>query len=113
MKTGEFISELRGMATDRLIENVKEWGRDKGINNAYRQLNKVIEELGEWSHEICRDKFTTPEAKDACGDVLVTVIILADICGIDPIECLEEAYHEISGRKGHTSKGMFIKEANA
>lgn len=64
----------------------------------------------DWAHEICRDNFTTPEAKDACGDVLVTIIILADICGIDPIECLESAYHEISGRKGHTSEGMFIKE---
>lgn len=110
MKTGEFISELRGRATDRLIESVKEWGENKGIDNPYRQLNKVTEELGEWAHEICRDNFATPEAKDACGDVLVTVIILADICGIDPIECLEVAYHEISRRKGHTSEGMFIKD---
>lgn len=113
MTIGELISELRGREIDRLIESVKEWGRDKGINNVYRQLNKVTEELGEWAHEICRDNFTTPEAKDACGDVLVTVIILANICGIDPIECLESAYHEISGRKGHTSEGMFIKEVNA
>ena len=98
------------MTTDELIRSVMNWGREKGINNAYRQLNKVTEELGEWSHEICRDKFNTSEAKDACGDVLVTVIILANICGIDPIECLEGAYHEIVGREGHTSEGMFIKE---
>lgn len=111
MTTGKLISELRGRETDRLIESVKEWGQNKGIDNPYRQLNKVTEELGEWAHEICRDKFNTPEAKDACGDVLVTVVILADICGIDPIECLESAYHEISGRKGHTSEGMFIKDA--
>lgn len=110
MVTGELISELRGREIDRLIENVKRWGRNKGIDNPYRQLNKITEELGEWSHEICRDNFTTPEAKDACGDVLVTIIILADICGIDPIECLEGAYHEISERSGHTSDGMFIKE---
>lgn len=101
------------MTTDDLITAVMAWGEERGIDNAYRQLNKVTEELGEWAHEICRDNFTTPEAKDACGDVLVTVIILANICGIDPIECLEEAYHEISGRKGHTSDGMFIKETNA
>lgn len=110
MKTGEFISESRGREIDRLIGNVKEWGRNKGIGNPYRQLNKVTEELGEWAHEICRDNFTTSEAKDACGDVLVTIIILADICNIDPMECLEEAYHEIAERKGHTSEGMFIKE---
>ena len=96
--------------TDELIDAVRNWGRRHQINNPYRQLNKVTEELGEWAHEICRDNLSTSEAKDACGDVLVTVILLADICGIDPIECLEVAYHEISGRKGHTSKGMFIKE---
>lgn len=101
------------MNTDDLITAVMAWGEERGIDNAYRQLNKVTEELGEWAHEICRDNFTTPEAKDACGDVLVTVIILADICGFDPIKCLESAYHEISGRKGRTSEGMFIKEENA
>ena len=101
------------MNPGRLIEEIIEWGRERGIDNPYRQLNKVTEELGEWSHEICRDKFTTPEAKDACGDVLVTVIILADICGIDPIACLEGAYHEISGRKGRTSEGMFIKDSSS
>lgn len=101
------------MTTDDLITAVMAWGEEKGIDNAYRQLNKVTEELGEWAHEICRDNFTTPEAKDACGDVLVTIIILADICGIDPIECLKGAYHEISGRKGHTSKGMFIKDSSS
>lgn len=100
------------MNTDELITAVMAWGEEKGIDNAYRQLNKVTEELGEWSHEICRDNFTTPEAKDACGDVLVTIIILADICGIDPIKCLEGSYHEISGRKGHTSEGMFIKDGS-
>lgn len=99
------------MNTDDLITAVMAWGEEKGIDNAYRQLNKVTEELGEWAHEICRDNFTTPEARDACGDVLVTVIILADICGLDPIKCLESAYHEISGRKGRTSEGMFIKES--
>lgn len=100
------------MTTDDLITAVMAWGEERGINNAYRQLNKVMEELGEWAHEICRDKFNTPEAKDACGDVLVTIIILACICGIDPIECLEGAYREISGRKGHTSEGMFIKNGS-
>lgn len=100
------------MTTDDLITAVMAWGEERDIDNAYRQLNKVTEELGEWAHEICRDNFTTPEAKDACGDVLVTIIILADICGLDPIECLESAYHEISGRKGHTSEGMFIKDGS-
>lgn len=98
------------MTTDELFAAVREWGVDRGIDNPYRQLNKVLEELSEWAHEINRDRFDTPEARDALGDTLVTIIILADICGIDPIECLEGAYNEISDRSGHTSDGMFIKE---
>lgn len=101
------------MKTDELIAKVREWGKQHQINNPYRQLNKVTEELGEWAHEICRDNFATSEAKDACGDVLVTVILLADICGINPIECLEGAYEVISMRKGITSEGMFIKDVKS
>lgn len=93
-----------------LVGKVKEWGKNKGIDNPYRQLNKVLEELGELSSEVCRDRFDSPEFKDGIGDVLVTIIILADIVGVDPIECLELAYNEISGRKGKVSDGMFIKE---
>lgn len=97
------------MTTDELIEAVKKWGKDRGIDNPYRQLNKVTEELGELASEVCRDHFDTPEFKDSVGDVLVTVILLADMTGNDPVECLKGAYAEISGRKGHTSNGMFIK----
>lgn len=99
------MSEVR-----TLIEDVKQWGRDRHIDNPYRQLNKVMEELGELSHEVCRDRFDTPEFSDSIGDVLVTIILLADMTGHDPVACLEQAYKEISKRSGVTSDGMFIKE---
>lgn len=95
---------------DELVEKVKAWGREKGIDNPSRQLNKVIEEVGELAHEVCRDRLDSEEFRDSIGDVLVTVIILADITGNDPKECLEEAYHEIANRKGKTSDRMFIKD---
>lgn len=31
------------MTTDELVDAVREWGRNKGIDNPYRQLNKVTE----------------------------------------------------------------------
>ena len=96
---------------DELVEKVKIWGREKRIDNPYRQLNKVTEELGELASEVCRDRFDSVEFRDSIGDVLVTVIILADMTGNDPRECLEEAYNEIASRKGKTSDGMFIKNA--
>lgn len=99
------------MGTDELINAVKTWRRERNIDNPYRQLNKVTEELGELASEVCRDHFDTLEFRDSIGDVIVTIIILADICGMDPVECLSEAYTEISGRNGHTSEGMFIKDS--
>lgn len=44
------------------------------------------------------------------GDIFVTLIILCEQIGIDPVECLEMAYEKISKRKGKTINGQFIKE---
>ena len=94
-----------------LIMRVQEWGREKGIDNPKNQLNKVIEEVGEIAHEITRDKIKdNPALSDALGDTLVTIIILADICGYDFQDCLEQAYKEIRSREGRTVDGNFIKE---
>lgn len=94
-----------------VVDNVIQWGRDKGLNDPKAQLNKVMEEVGEIAHEITRNRFDTPELSDAIGDTLVTVIILSDILGYDPIKCLEEAYEVIKNRKGETKNGTFVREA--
>lgn len=92
-----------------LINKVKEWGKEHGLDDPKAQMNKVTEEVGEIAHEITRDRYDSPELADAFGDTLVTLIILADICGYDISECLEKAYNEIKDRKGHTENGTFIK----
>lgn len=97
------------MQTDDLIEKVTEWGRDKGLNDPKAQLNKVIEEVGEIAHEITRNR-KNDDLADAIGDSFVTLIILADICGFHPVECLAVAYDEIKERKGKTENGTFVKE---
>lgn len=97
------------MKTDDLIDAVKQWGADKGLDDPKAQLNKVIEEVGEMAHEISRNQYGR-ELEDAIGDTLVTVIILSAICGFDPMYCLGIAYNEIKGRNGKTSNGTFIKD---
>lgn len=92
------------------LYNVIDWGREKGLNDPKAQLNKVMEEVGEIAHEITRNKLDTPELEDAIGDTLVTVIILSDILGIDPMGALDEAYNVIKDRKGTTEKGTFVRE---
>lgn len=105
----EIADLLSGLLlTDDLIEDIIDWGRAHKIDNPYKQLNKVTEEIGEIAHEICRDRFGA-KLEDAIGDSLVTLIILADIVGLNIYDCLDTAYSEIKDRKGETVDGQFIK----
>ena len=97
------------MNTDELINAVKKWGAEKGIDDPKMQMCKLIEELGEMNHELTRGKFDSPEMKDAIGDTLVVLIIEANILGYDVIDCLRSAYDEIKERKGKTINGAFVK----
>ncbi len=105
------------MTTEELFDAVKKWGREKGINNAALQFAKINEEVGELAHELVRgycggygETVPSQETVDAIGDILVTVIIFADIIGVGPLEALQLSYNTIKGRKGVTKDGSFIKE---
>lgn len=98
------------MTTDELIQAVIDWGRGKHLDNPVMQYAKVNEEIGEIAHELTRGNLKSPEMKDAIGDTLVTIIILADILGYDPTRCLEAAYAVIKDRSGHTENGSFVKD---
>lgn len=100
-----------------LIQKVAQWGREKGIDNPAMQFAKINEEVGELAHELvrgkCGDGKTTVPSKetiDAIGDILVTVIIFADITGVDLVASLQLAYDTIKGRTGHTENGSFVKD---
>lgn len=98
------------MNTDELIDAVIKWRRDKGIDNPIMQALKVNEEQGEIATEITHNRMHGDAMIDALGDTLVTVIVLADILGYDPRECLEAAYGVISHRTGHSVDGCFVKD---
>ena len=53
---------------------------------------------------------TTSTLKDAIGDTLVTIIVLAHQLDLDVTECLSIAYEEIKNRKGKMVNGTFVKE---
>ena len=98
-----------------LIELVKEWGVNKGIthngNDANfmrtKQADKTDEELSELFEAIMSDD--EAEAKDAIGDIIVTLIMQAEWWDTDIEECLELAYNVISKRKGKMIDGQFVK----
>lgn len=100
------------MNTDELIKAVMKWGREHKIDNPVMQALKVNEEVGEIATEITHNRLHGDDMIDALGDSLVTIIILADILGYDPRECLQEAYDVISKRKGETIDGCFVKEVD-
>ncbi|MFR6454912.1 MAG: hypothetical protein ACLUOG_07830, partial [Peptoniphilus lacrimalis] len=57
-----------------------------------------IEEIERWKN-----------LKLEMGDIFVTLIILCEDLGIDPVVCLEMAYEKISKRRGRTINGTFVK----
>lgn len=89
---------------------IREWGREKGINNPDKQTLKLVEEVGELVSEICHGRYDSDEVKDALGDIQVVLIILADILGLDLFECKQIAYDVIKKRTGKTVDGCFIKK---
>ena len=99
------------MIFEQLEGEIINWARDRYLlkpNNAPKQFLKFIEESGELARAILKDDLE--EEIDAFGDVLVTLIILAEQRGVNLTDCLEQAYNEIKDRKGSTVNGTFIKE---
>jgi NTP pyrophosphatase (non-canonical NTP hydrolase) len=96
---------------EALQVSVLYWADQKGLlkpENASNQFLKVIEEIGELSAAMARnDKH---EQVDAMGDTFVTLIILADQLGLDPVNCLNTAYQVIKDRTGKTVDGIFVKD---
>ncbi len=74
-----------------------------------KQLLKCMEELGELVSATLKGN---REAQiDGFGDVLVTLILAADLAGLDLITCLNRAYEEIKDRKGTLhANGIFVRD---
>ena len=95
-----------------LTTQVEEWSIDKYLDRAdsSKQFLKVTEEVGEVASALARGNHEG--LKDGIGDVVVTLIILAQQNGLTLEECLQCAYNEISGRKGRMVNGVFVKESD-
>lgn len=76
--------------------------------NSKTQFMKVTEELGELAEGINKDK--PEQIKDSLGDVLVTLILLAEDLNLNLLDCLNFAWGEIKDRKGEVKDGSFVKE---
>ncbi|MGA0806766.1 MAG: MazG-like family protein [Pseudohongiellaceae bacterium] len=91
---------------------VLKWANDRMIipnSTCTAQAIKTHEELGELLSALHRKSWL--EVRDAYGDILVTLIIGADLAGLDLVDCLALAYDQIKDRKGYLREdGVFVKE---
>ncbi|ARU14038.1 DNA binding protein [Streptococcus phage P7602] len=100
-----------------LIAKINEWADERNLKQADPKIQwmRVTEEVGEIRDVLLKPtKFTDPQMalKDAIGDTLVTIIVLAHQLDLDVTECLNIAYKEIKNRKGKIVNGTFVKESD-
>jgi NTP pyrophosphatase (non-canonical NTP hydrolase) len=103
------------------------WAKEKGILDKatpLAQCDKTFEEVEELCEALeyqsiniesftnSKDKEvnTKEEIKDALGDILVTIIIQAEMQGLKLEDCLQSAYDVISKRTGVMRNGQFHKD---
>lgn len=87
------------------------WADQKGIlerGTPESQAWKTVEETHELLQAI--EKNDREEIIDALGDILVTIIIQAEMQNLDLIHCLGSAYNVISKRTGIMVDGQFKKD---
>ena len=94
-----------------LETRVLQWAENKGILEKAKPINqglKTLEEVNELLTGIVTDDHE--EIKDAFGDILVTIIIGAELQGLNLLDCLESALNIIEKRTGKMINGQFVKD---
>lgn len=107
----KLIVTQRKMKYNELEALVIAWAEQKGIfekGNPEAQCEKTFEEVTELSAAIYDNN--KEEIIDALGDILVTIIIQAEMQGLSLEECLLSAYNVISKRTGKMIDGQFVKD---
>lgn len=115
------------MNYQQLEKLVLEWAEEKEIlkkATPLAQCSKTIEEVEELKEALTQQNAlrvtyknskgkicnTEDEIKDAFGDILVTIIIGAEMQGLKLEDCLEIAYNIIKNRTGKIINGQFVKK---
>nr|DAN41934.1 MAG TPA: NTP-PPase-like protein [Caudoviricetes sp.]DAR07516.1 MAG TPA: NTP-PPase-like protein [Caudoviricetes sp.] len=111
---------------EELKKLIEQWAKDKALlhaENTDKQFMKFIEEIFEFKTELDSEKHWRKVMEDnncksinieslmlEMGDIFVTLIILCNQIGIEPIRCLDMAYEKIKDRTGKTIDGVFVKK---
>lgn len=98
---------------DDLIQNIIYWACDRNLIHGATpasQYEKLAEEFGELGRALIEDD--NEKVKDAIGDMVVVLTILARQRNLSLDGCVESAYNTIKDRKGKMINGKFVKETD-
>ena len=93
---------------EALVISQAEQKRILSNGTTMKQAEKTHEEVLELISAI--DEDNREEIIDALGDILVTIIIQAEMQGLRLEDCLQSAYNVISKRTGKMVNGQFLKD---
>lgn len=89
------------------------WAEDRNLVNgatSQAQMLKLTEEVGELAYAVARKNNIL--VRDAIGDCIVVLTILAAQNNLDIYACVQAAWNEIKDRKGKMVDGIFVKEGD-
>lgn len=104
-------------------QDIIQWGIDRnligptGEGTRIGQQKKTEEEVIElhdairdWTHGGYNSDDKRSEVCDAIGDIIVTLVLQAQLWNLTLTECIEQAWSQIKDRKGRMVNGIFVKE---
>ena len=99
------------MSVDDLDNLIRRWHHDRNLiegGTDKDQFMKLIQEAGELSDNICKDR----DVSDDIGDMIVVLINIMERNGLSLSHCMQVAYNDIKDRKGKMIDGVFVKEGD-
>lgn len=109
-----------------IFDKILAWGNARGITGPsakatlLTQLKKTQEELNETTGaallvelaEGCGEDAEEHERElaDGIGSTVVTLVLAANLAGLDFLACVQQAYDEIVNRTGKMIDGQFVKD---
>lgn len=106
-----YLEKLKSLNPTNIQGKILSWANERELLrpvNKWKQYSKLQEESNELY--VAMIDGNKEEIKDALGDCVVVLTILAHQCGFDLEDCTKTAYEVIKNRKGKTIAGSFIKE---
>lgn len=105
------VRKNAGGAWEVRFNRIRKWGKSKGIfdnSNIVAQAEKTKEEAMElFLAAIANDHAAY---RDALADVLVTILMGAEIANVDLGKCLDDVIEILEKRTGKMMDGKFVKD---